>query len=93
MPNSIRFASIVRTPMPVVLAGLAGVTVGVLLTIATRPTLAPWRTERVAAHQQPPAGVKAPIQEILHCPLAFAGVHLLKDLPQYPQVAYHYCKP
>jgi hypothetical protein len=46
-----------------------------------------------AAHGPPPTGVKAPIQEILHCPLAFAGVHLLKDLPEYPQVAYHYCKP
>ena len=34
-----------------------------------------------------------PIQEVLHCPLAFAGVHLLKDLPEHAQVAYHYCKP
>ena len=45
-----------------------------------------------AVHGQP-AGDKAPIREILHCPLSFAGVHLLKDLPEYPQVAYHYCKP
>ena len=45
------------------------------------------------AHGQPSVGVKAPIQEILHCPLAFAGVHLLKDLPEHAQVAYHYCKP
>ena len=29
----------------------------------------------------------------LHCPLAFAGVHLLKDMPEWPQVAYHFCKP
>ena len=47
----------------------------------------------MTAHGQPSVGVKAPIQEILHCPLAFAGVHLLKDLPEHAQVAYHYCKP
>ena len=46
-----------------------------------------------AAHEQAPAGVKAPIEEIMHCPLAFAGVHLLKDLPEHSQQAYHYCKP
>lgn len=39
------------------------------------------------------AGVKAPIAEILHCPLAFAGVHLLKEFPEQAQVAYHFCKP
>ena len=36
---------------------------------------------------------KAPIAEIMHCPLAFAGVHLLKELPEVSQVAYHFCKP
>ena len=41
----------------------------------------------------PTLGVKAPIQEVLHCPLAFAGVHLLKDMPEWSQVAYHFCKP
>ena len=44
-------------------------------------------------HAQSAAGGKAPIQEVLHCPLAFAGVHLLKDLPECSQVAYHFCKP
>ncbi len=43
-------------------------------------------------HVAAPAGAKAPIREVLHCPLAFAGVHLLKDLPERSQVAYHYCK-
>ena len=38
------------------------------------------------------AGGKAPIQELLHCPLAFAGVHLLKELPEHSRVAYHFCK-
>jgi hypothetical protein len=36
--------------------------------------------------------VKAPVSEVLHCPLAFAGVHLLKELPENGKVAYHYCK-
>ncbi len=40
-----------------------------------------------------PAGIKAPIQEVLHCPLAFSGVHLLKEMPEWSQVAYHFCKP
>lgn len=38
-------------------------------------------------------GVKAPIEEVLHCPLAFAGVHLMKDVPERSAVAYHFCKP
>jgi hypothetical protein len=80
-----------RPPMLVVFACLAGVIVGILLTSVTRPIAARADGPR-AAHGQPPAGVKAPIQEILHCPLAFAGVHLLKDLPEHRQVAYHYCK-
>ena len=80
-----------RSPMAVVFACLIGVAVGALLTSAARPT--PARADDgKTAHGQPPIGVKAPIQEILHCPLAFAGVHLLKDLPEHSQVAYHYCK-
>ena len=38
-------------------------------------------------------GVKAPLEEVLHCPLAFEGTHLLKDLPELGQKAIHYCKP
>jgi len=38
-------------------------------------------------------GPKAPLEEVLHCPLAFAGVHLLKENPGVLKVAYHYCKP
>jgi hypothetical protein len=37
--------------------------------------------------------VKAPLAEVLHCPLAFAGVHLRKDRPEESRVAYHFCKP
>lgn len=56
------------------------------------------RSARAESGAQPhapaaPAGAKAPIQEILHCPLAFAGVHLLKEMPEWSQVAYHFCKP
>jgi hypothetical protein len=36
--------------------------------------------------------VKAPLAEVLHCPLAFAGVHLGKDRPEDARVAYHFCK-
>jgi hypothetical protein len=85
MRQHFRSPSSFRPPLPVVLACLAGLAVGAILTSGTRPT--PARADdRGAAHP------KAPIEEVLHCPLAFAGVHLLKDLPEYPQVAYHYCK-
>jgi hypothetical protein len=81
-----------RTKLPIALACVAGLAAGACLTSVTRPT--PARADDAkAAHARPPVGAKAPIQEILHCPLSFAGVHLLKDLPEYPQVAYHYCKP
>ena len=81
----------IHTKAPVLVASLASLIAGIFLANVMRPR--PARADDAkAAHGQPPAGAKAPIQEILHCPLAFAGVHLLKDLPQYPQVAYHYCK-
>lgn len=38
------------------------------------------------------AAVKAPIAELMHCPLAFAGVHLMKSDPGQSRVAYHFCK-
>jgi hypothetical protein len=83
--------SVYRTPLTVVFAGFLGLAAGALLTSAARPGSAHADDTR-AVHDQP-AGAKAPIREILHCPLAFAGVHLLKDVPEYPQIAYHYCKP
>jgi hypothetical protein len=76
---------------PILLACLAGLAGGVFLSDALKPS--PARADDTkAAHAQPPVSPKAPIEEILHCPLAFAGVHLLKDLPEYSQVAFHYCK-
>ncbi len=39
------------------------------------------------------AGPKAPLNELIGCPLAFAGVHLMKDDPAESRVAYHFCKP
>lgn len=39
-----------------------------------------------------PAAVNAPIAELMHCPLAFAGVHLMKSDPAQSRVAYHFCK-
>jgi hypothetical protein len=39
------------------------------------------------------AGPRAPLNELMACPLAFAGVHLMKDDPAESRVAYHFCKP
>lgn len=44
------------------------------------------------AQKSDAAGVKAPLAEVMHCPLAFAGVHLLKSNPAQSRVAYHFCK-
>jgi hypothetical protein len=76
-----------RPPAQVALACLASAALGAILASAARPISA-----RADGHPAAPASVKAPIQEVLHCPLAFAGVHLLKDLPERSAVAYHYCK-
>jgi hypothetical protein len=46
-----------------------------------------------SGHARIDPAIKAPIAEVLHCPLAFEGVHLLKELPELSKVAYHYCKP
>ena len=81
-----------RTTLPIALACLVGLAAGASLTSVTKPVSA-LADDAKPAHGPPAAGAKAPIQEILHCPLAFAGVHLLKDLPEHPQVAFHYCKP
>ncbi len=79
-----------RSPsnLPAVLACLIGAALGALASYAARPAAA-----LADGHAAVAAGPKAPIQEVLHCPLAFAGVHLLKDLPERSQVAYHFCKP
>jgi hypothetical protein len=64
---------------------------GIGLVAARRPPAALAQ----ATHGKPAdsADVKAPVTEVLHCPLAFAGVHLLKEFPETSRVAYHYCKP
>ena len=76
---------IIRRPSAILLASLAGAIVGAIATRAPGPAL--------AQHDAPKAGVKAPVAEVIHCPLAFAGVHLQKDRPDNAQVAYHFCKP
>src|SRR4051794_13805237 len=81
----------IRPLVPIALACLVGVAVGAFVTTASRPTAA--QADDRPAHGPMAAGDKAPIREVLHCPLSFAGVHLMKDLPEYSQVAYHYCKP
>ncbi len=80
-----------NTKAPLLVACLVGLGAGILLSNATRVT--PVRADdSKAGHAQSVAGPKAPIQELLHCPLAFAGVHLLKELPEHSRVAYHFCK-
>ena len=69
-------------------ACLTSVLAGAFLAPSSRPAMA-----ANDAHKDNTIGVKAPIAEIMHCPLAFAGVHLLKEFPEQSQVAYHFCKP
>ena len=79
------------TKAPLLVACLVGLTAGVLLSNVTRVRSA--RADDAKPDHAPlVARGKAPIQELLHCPLAFAGVHLLKELPEHSRVAYHFCK-
>ena len=80
----------IRTKAPIVLACIASLAAGMFMANAMRPR--PAHADDKAAHGKPAVGTKAPIQELLHCPLAFAGVHLLKELPEHSRVAYHFCK-
>lgn len=87
----LRSPSPIRPLMPIALACLVGVAVGSFVTTASRPATA--QADDHSSRGLLTVGDKAPIREVLHCPLSFVGVHLMKDLPEYPQVAYHYCKP
>ena len=80
-----------RLSAPALLACLACAVLGAVVGSGLRPAAARSGVDGHGAAV--PAGAKAPIQEILHCPLAFAGVHLLKEMPEWSQVAYHFCKP
>jgi Protein of unknown function (DUF1264) len=74
------------------LACLASAGLGAL--VASTATPLPLRADdRAAVGHAAPAGAKAPIEAVLHCPLAFAGVHLLKEFPERSVVAYHFCRP
>jgi Protein of unknown function (DUF1264) len=79
-----------RPALAMALASVLSLALGVFLGGTARSTPA-----RADDHDKAKAatGVKAPIEEILHCPLAFAGVHLMKDSPERSAVAYHFCKP
>ena len=79
--------SIPRTPA-LLGAALVGAIVGALATKGPIPAFGQHDARRAV-----PAGVKAPVAEVIHCPLAFAGLHLQKDRPANAQVAYHFCKP
>ncbi len=83
-----RHAALVKLG-PIGLAVIAGIAIGGALFGNQKATLASQKED----HKPTDAGVKAPLAEVMHCPLAFAGVHLLKDLPERSAVAYHFCKP
>ena len=75
---------------PFLVPGLVGLAAGIFLSNAAK--VEPARADDAqAAHAQSVARDKAPIKTLLHCPLAFAGVHLLKELPEHSRVAYHFC--
>jgi Protein of unknown function (DUF1264) len=74
----------------VLLAALTGFAAGALLQHVPIPFVP---TARADGHAKADPSVKAPIAEVMHCPLAFQGTHLLKEMPEVAQVAYHYCKP
>lgn len=77
-----------RALLSLALTFVAGGLAGAALAVGPRGSHA-----EDAAHRPQPGDVKAPVAEVIHCPLAFAGVHLQKDRPTNAQVAYHYCKP
>lgn len=79
-----------RRRLVTALAALAGFALGVMAQNLPFPMLT---TARADDHARANPSAKAPIAEVLHCPLAFEGTHLLKDMPEVAQVAYHYCKP
>ena len=74
----------------IILAALAGFAAGAMVQNLPFSVLAAARAD---GHGKADPSVKAPIAEVLHCPLAFEGTHLLKEFPEVAQVAYHYCKP
>jgi hypothetical protein len=74
----------------VILVALVSFVAGVMVQSLPFPLLP---TARADGHGKADPSVKAPVAEVLHCPLAFEGTHLLKELPEVAQVAYHYCKP
>jgi Protein of unknown function (DUF1264) len=89
MPNT-KIVTDSRRRLVTALAVLAGFAAGTLVQNHSFPMLT---TARADDHAKVDPAVKAPIAEILHCPLAFEGTHLLKDMPEVAQVAYHFCKP
>ncbi len=75
----------------ILLAAIAGFAAGAVATSLPFTALAAASAEGHGAKVDPAA--KAPVAEVMHCPLAFEGTHLLKEMPEVAQVAYHYCKP
>jgi hypothetical protein len=80
-----------NTKVLLMLASLFSMVAGMML--ASAEWVKPVRADHAKpAHADLAGSSKAPIEALLHCPLAFAGVHLLKELPEHSRVAYHFCK-
>ena len=80
-----------RGGLCIILAALAGFTAGAI--VHGRPFSVLPAACADGHGKSDPSSVKAPVAEVMHCPLAFEGTHRLKELPEVAQVAYHYCKP
>ena len=79
-----------QSRLSVIVIALAGFAAGALVQYLPFPLLP---VARADGHAKADPSMKATVAEVLHCPLAFEGTHLLKELPEFAQVAYHYCKP
>ena len=77
----------------IALAAVLGFAAGTLIQHSPLSVMPTARADGHGDGKAEPSSVKAPIAEVMHCPLAFEGTHLLKELPEVAQVAYHYCKP
>jgi hypothetical protein len=79
--------------LPSSLTELAATAARILMSEPQQPTSAP--PDEAAEHALIAKGmaVKAPIAEVIHCPLAYAVAHLPDDRSEHPRTAYLFCKP
>jgi hypothetical protein len=74
----------------IALLALATSAIVAVVWLASRPAKIEAAAPSTTSVDQHP---KSPIGELMGCPLAFAGVHLMRDDPSEARIAYHFCKP